>query len=110
MEHKIFCQADSVLTSAGVHLYNAHQDIRVNDDAAALQLVGGVIEELMNAATLIYGTDPILERIRGKSIIEAVNELPVSNAVKVALRSVAVAPRVSSHGEKMTRAGCQGRY
>ena len=110
MEHNIFCQADSVLTSAGVHLYNAHQDIRVNDDAAALQLVGVVIEELMNAATLIHGTDPILERIRGKSIIEAVNELPVSNEVKLALRSAAVAPRVSSHGEKIAGAGCQGRY
>ena len=73
VSHKVFCEVDSLLTSAGVDVYHAHQDLQYNNPDSARLLIDSSIANLQKAKSLICPDD-------------------------------------SSHGEKISGAGCQGRY
>lgn len=122
MDHKTHCRVDSLLTTAGVAVYKAHEALAYNDFGAMHKNLVEAVKSICDTQSLLGDDfDTTLAAIRGLPIHRAIEQLPVSKRCKQALVAAVAAPRPtdgsSSYREKIEEvhnavkgASCEGRY
>ena len=122
MYHKTHCRVDSLLTTAGVAVYKAHEALAYNDFGAMYKNLVEAVKSICDTQSLLGDDfDTTLAAIRSQPIHRAIEQLPVSKRCKQALVAAVAAPRPtdgsSSYREKIEEvhnavkgAGCEGRY